>query len=285
MIVAILAAYLSRIGPRDLFRRIAVGVIAALLLATAAGVVIYVTVRRYDDTRGAGDLRDGDVPARHRGAHLHDAWMRAHACGLSSDLRGRVDAAGTGAVNALWRCSPRRPSPATIETVVFCLAIAFSAGRSRVLIGAAAGLVVALGIAVVVYRLAHRLNIGRFFTIVGVTLSAFGAALLVDAVQNMQELGWLPVLTRPVWNTGDVLSEDTELGDLLHSILGYAQAPTVLQVLIYVGYLAVVVAAFSTLPAGSRQRVARPTGPEPAATAGSPLADLATRARIGRLPR
>lgn len=245
MIVAILAAYLSRIGRRDLLRGIAVGVVGALLLATAAGVVIYLTVRRYDDTRGQVIFETVTYLLATAVLTYMTFWMRAHARGLSSDLRGRVDAAvNRRGERALALLAAQAVGREAIETVVFCLAIAFSAGRSRVLIGAAAGLVVALGIAVVVYRLGHRLNIGRFFTVVGVALSVFGAALLVDAVQNMQELGWLPVLTHPVWNTRGVLSEDTELGDLLHSILGYAQAPTVLQVLVYLAYLAMVVVAF-----------------------------------------
>lgn len=68
----------------------------------------------------------------------------------------------------------------------------------------------------------------------------FAAALLADAIQNMQELGWLTVLTTPVWNTGRLLSEDTQFGDLLHSLVGYAQAPSVLQLVVYLAYLTTV---------------------------------------------
>src|SRR6266851_326803 len=57
----------------------------------------------------------------------------------------------------------------------------------------------------------------------------FAAGLLGDAVQNMQTLGWLPFGTTPLWNTAHILSEDSTIGDILHTFLGYAQAPTVLQ--------------------------------------------------------
>jgi high-affinity Fe2+/Pb2+ permease len=141
-----------------------------------------------------------------------------------------------------------------VETVVFTLAIAFSSTqRGDLLGGAAAGLAVAMGIAFVMYRLGHRLNVGRFFTIVGALLMVFAAGLLVDAVQNMQELGWLPGASHQLWHTGAILNEDSALGDIAHSFFGYAQSPTVLQAAVYVVYLGCVLFAFFSV----RQRLAR----------------------------
>ena len=141
-----------------------------------------------------------------------------------------------------------------VETVVFTLAIAFSSTqRGDLLGGAAAGLAVAMAIAFVMYRLGHRLNVGRFFTIVGALLMVFAAGLLVDAVQNMQELGWLPGASQQLWHTGAILNEDSPLGDIAHSFFGYAQSPTVLQAAVYVVYLGCVLFAFFSV----RQRLAR----------------------------
>lgn len=141
-----------------------------------------------------------------------------------------------------------------VETVVFTLAIAFSSTqKGGMLAGAAIGLAIAMVIAFVMYKLGHRINIGRFFTIVGVLLMVFAAGLLVDAVQNMQELGWLPGGSSQLWHTGSILSEDSAIGDIAHSFLGYAQSPTVLQAAVYVAYLACVLFAFF----GIRQRIAR----------------------------
>jgi len=141
-----------------------------------------------------------------------------------------------------------------VETVVFTLAIAFSSTqRGDLLAGAAAGVAVAMAIAFVMYRLGHRLNIGRFFTVVGALLMVFAAGLLVDAVQNMQELGWLPGATHQLWHTGAILNEDSALGDIAHSFFGYAQSPTVLQAAVYVVYLGCVLFAFFSV----RQRLAR----------------------------
>ena len=55
------------------------------------------------------------------------------------------------------------------------------------------------------------------------------------------------------------MSEDSSLGDVFHSLLGYADQPTVLQFIVWAGYLAVATTAFIVL--GRRKRCA------PAATA------------------
>jgi high-affinity iron transporter len=55
----------------------------------------------------------------------------------------------------------------------------------------------------------------------------------------MQQLGCLPFGTMPLWNTAHLLPEDSTLGDILHSFLGYAEAPTILQGCLYMLYLLV----------------------------------------------
>jgi high-affinity iron transporter len=51
MIVAILLAYLNRIGRREHFRDVFLGVGAALILATAGGTAAYETIRSYNGSR------------------------------------------------------------------------------------------------------------------------------------------------------------------------------------------------------------------------------------------
>ena len=63
------------------------------------------------------------------------------------------------------------------------------------------------------------------------------AGLLANAIQNMQELGWISFGTMQLWNSARFLSEDSTLGDILHTFVGYAEAPTALQASLYIGYL------------------------------------------------
>jgi high-affinity iron transporter len=263
MIIAILLAYLNRIGRREHFRDVFVGVGAALLLATAGGVVAYETIRSYNGSRAQAIFETVTYLVAATVLTYMTFWMRNHARSLSKELRARAEAALDGRARwGLGLLAFQAVGREGLETVVFTLAIIFSTSAAGALTGAAIGLAGALGIAFVIYRLGHRLNLSRFFTVIGVLLMVFAAGLLADSVENLQQLGWLPVLEQPMWHSARVLSENSAFGDVLHSFFGYSDAPTPLQLLVYVGYLAI--AALTYLGVWERIR-ARTGRPHPAA--------------------
>jgi high-affinity iron transporter len=269
MIVAILLAYLNRIGQRRYFRDVFIGVGAALALAAGGGVAAYLTIRQYDGSNVQTIFETGTYLLAAVVLTYMTFWMRGHARGLSGELRARTDAALTrGARTGLVLLAFQAVGREGLETVVFTLAIIFSTSTQGALLGAAIGLAVSLMIAFVIYRLGHKLNLSRFFTVIGALLMFFAAGLLADAVENMQELGWLSFLTQPLWHTGGILSEDGTLGDIAHSFVGYADSPTPLQVLVYACYLAAVL--FFFLRAGRRAKTpAAPAAPTPSSPAPS----------------
>ncbi len=245
MIVAILLAYLNRIGRREHFRDVFIGVAAALLLATAGGVAAYETIRSYDGSRVQTIFETGTYLLAASVLTYMTFWMRNHARSIASELRARTEAALGGKARwGLGLLAFQAVGREGLETVVFTLAIVFTTSTAGALGGAALGLAGSLVIAFVIYRLGHRLNLARFFTVIGVLLMVFAAGLLADAVENMQQLGWLPVLNAPMWHTTSLLSEGSAFGDVMHSFFGYSAAPTPLQALVYVAYLGVVVVTY-----------------------------------------
>jgi high-affinity iron transporter len=255
MIIAILLAYLNRIGRREHFRDVFIGVGAALIIATAGGAIAYATIRSYDGSRVQTIFETITYLVAATVLTYMTFWMRSHARSLSKELRARAEAALDGRARwGLGLLAFQAVGREGLETVVFTLAIIFSTSAASALSGAVIGLAGSLAIAFVIYRLGHRLNLSRFFTVIGVLLMVFAAGLLADSVQNMQELGWLPVLDTPMWHSASLLSEDSAFGDVLHSFFGYSDAPTPLQLLVYVGYLAIVIAAYLGLRAGLRTR-------------------------------
>jgi high-affinity iron transporter len=245
MIVAILLAYLNRIGQRQYFRDVFIGVGAALALAAAGGAAAYLTIRQYDGSRVQTIFETGTYLLAAVVLTYMTFWMRGHARGLSGELRARADAAlSRGARTGLALLAFQAVGREGLETVVFTLAIIFSTSVQGALLGALIGLAGSLVIAFFIYRLGHKLNLSRFFTVIGALLMFFAAGLLADAVENLQQLGWLNFLDSPLWHSGALLSEGSTLGDILHSFFGYADSPTPLQVLVYVCYLAVVLFFF-----------------------------------------
>jgi high-affinity iron transporter len=245
MIIAILLAYLNRIGKREHFRDVFIGVGAALILATAGGAVAYETIRSYDGSRVQTIFETVTYLVAATVLTYMTFWMRNHARSLSKELRARAEAALDGRARwGLGLLAFQAVGREGLETVVFTLAIIFSTSVTGALIGAVIGLIGALGIAFVIYHLGHRLNLARFFTVIGLLLMVFAAGLLADSVENMQQLGWLPLLSEPMWHSARLLAEDSSFGDVLHSFFGYSDAPTPLQLLVYVGYLAIVSVTF-----------------------------------------
>lgn len=262
MIVAILLAYLDRMGARKHFRDVFIGVGAALLLAGGGGVLAYKTVTSYDGSNAQAVFETCTYLLAAAVLTYMTFWMRNHARSLSGELRARADAALSGrARTGLALLAFQAVGREGLETVVFTLAIIFSTSTQGALTGAALGLAISLVIAFFIYRLGHKINLGRFFSIVGALLMIFAAGLLADAVENMQELGWISILDHPLWNTGGLLSEDSTFGDILHSFFGYADAPTPLQLGVYVLYLAAALTAFLRV-----RRTTPPQAPTPTAT-------------------
>jgi high-affinity iron transporter len=259
MIIAILLAYLNRIGRREHFRDVFIGVGAALILATAGGAIAYATIRSYDGSRVQTIFETVTYLVAATVLTYMTFWMRSHARSLSKELRARADAALEGRARwGLGLLAFQAVGREGLETVVFTLAIIFSTSTAGALTGAAVGLAGALVIAFVIYRLGHRLNLARFFTVIGILLMVFAAGLLADSVENLQQLGWLPILNAPMWNSARVLSEGSSFGDVLHSFFGYSDAPTPLQLLVYAGYLAAVVLSYL----GARRVLGRARRPE-----------------------
>jgi high-affinity iron transporter len=262
MIVAILLAYLDRTGQRRHFKDVFLGVAAAFVLIALGGVAAYLLIHRYEGSRVQTIFETATYLAAAVVLTYMTFWMQRHARTMTAELQRRTDVAlSRGARFGLGALSFQAVGREGLETMVFTLALVFasssqaaSPNHSRwLLLGAILGLLVALGIAWWIYRLGHRLNLGRFFRVLGVLLLVFAAGLLADAVENLQSLGWLPS-GLVLWNSSRLVSEQSSIGDVFHSLLGYADHPSVLQVSVWATYLAISLTAFVRLA-----RRARPT--------------------------
>ena len=246
MIVAILLAYLDKIGQRRYFRDVFLGVGAAMALILGGGVAAYLVIKQYDGSRVQTIFETVTYLLAAVVLTYMTFWMQAHSRTMSADLQRRSDEALNGKARfGLGVLAFQAVGREGVETMVFTLAIVFASSTQAataargngLLLGAVLGLALSLGIAYVIFKLGRRLNLALFFRIIGVVLMVFAAGLLADAVQNMQELGWLPFLEGSLWDTSRYLSEDSTPGDLVHSLLGYADHPTVLQLIVWSTYL------------------------------------------------
>ncbi len=276
MIVAILLSYLKRIGQRRHFRDVYWGVAAALLLVIAGGIAAYVFIDEYSGSNVQTYFETTTYLLAAGALTYMTFWMQRHARSLAQELERRSDVALSGGARAgLGLLAFQAVGREGLETMVFTLAIIFASSKQAgaplhgnyLLLGAGLGLALALCVAFAIYRLGARLNLRRFFQVLGVVLMIFAAGLLADAVENLQGLGWLPFGRQVLWNSSHVVSEGSSGGDVLHSLLGYADHPTLLQVLMWILYVTVATTAF--VRGGRRRRhhrLGHPAAPEDASS-------------------
>ncbi len=264
LIISILFAVLRQLGQMHQGRAVWAGVGLAVLGSLLGGFAIYFTVRTYDGSTFQTIFETITYLVAVVLLTTMTFWMQKHSRLLKKEITAKASVAGSGfALGLLAFITVGREG---LETAIFTLAFAFQTNGLLLLLGASLGLLAALILCFFVYRMGYRLDYRVFFRIMGILLIFFAAGLLGDAVQNLQELGWLPFGTAILWNTGHLLSEESTLGDLLHGLLGYAEAPTVLQAFLYTAYLLIVGGIFARItrkPLPPRPTTATPTGVAP----------------------
>src|ERR1700733_7479056 len=77
------------------------------------------------------------------------------------------------------------------------------------------------------------------------------AGLAAQAVLFLQQAGVLTMLSQTAWDTSAILSDTSLFGRVLHTLIGYSDQPSVLQVVAYCVTLAVIYVLTKTV--GSRR--------------------------------
>ena len=235
LVVSMLFAALRQLGQMEKARAVWIGVGLALFASLAGGIALYITIHDYVGSTFQAVFETFTYLLAVVLLTTMTFWMQKHSRSMKREITAKASIAGSSLALALLAFST--VGREALETAIFTLAFAFQTSGALLLLGAALGLLVSIGLCILIYRLGYRLDYRVFFRVMGILLLIFAAGLFGDAIQNMQQLGWLTIGTTPLWNTAHVLPESSTLGDILHTFLGYAEAPTVLQSLFYAAYL------------------------------------------------
>ena len=238
LIVGIVLAYLAKTDNRDRFRVIWAGTAAAVLVSIVSGAALFFTV---------GEL-EGRSEQIFEGAAMLSAvavltwmvfWMRKQARHIKGELEARIASAvaagsAVGLASVVFFAVLREGW----ETALFLFAISESSNPVSTSIGAAVGLIISVSLGVALFMGSRRLNLRQFFTTTGILLIVFAAGLLAHATHEFQEAGLLPQTIEHVWNTNAIVSEDSSVGKFLKTLFGYNGNPSLLEVAVWVAYLA-----------------------------------------------
>jgi high-affinity iron transporter len=243
LIVGIIFGYLRKIGQMQYGRAAWSGVIVALLLSTALALGI----------TAIGAKLEGPAEQLFEGVTMMLAvavltwmifWMRSQARYLKAAIESEVQKAIVGgAAWGLFAATFFAVFREGVETALFLGAAAFQTSGIETLIGAFIGLAAAAVIGYLIYASTVRLNIRMFFDVTSLLLLVFAAGLFMHGVHEFQEVGLLPEIIKPVWDTSALISKDSVLGQFLRTLVGYTPNPSLVEILTYVGYWVVTLGA------------------------------------------
>jgi high-affinity iron transporter len=71
-------------------------------------------------------------------------------------------------------------------------------------------------------------------------IAFLAAGMAAQAVVFLEQAGLVDVLSATVWDSSWLLSEKSIIGRVLHTLIGYSDQPTALQLLVYLATLLVI---------------------------------------------
>lgn len=252
LIVGLVAAYVTKLKRRDLLGQVMLGAAAAIVVCLVAGATALIVLTDLPEI----------VQATFEGTTAVLAivlltwmlfWMRRQGRLMKGNLERDVDVAlSRGAGLALVLMAFLAVAREGLElTLVLLPLVTASTDDFLLFVAGFAGLLTAAAVGYAIFRLGVRVNLARFFTVTGVILIFVAAGLAMYAVDEFHNAGYIsqgPVL----FDVSATLPASSVVGSFLSGLIGYQEAPTLLQGVVYVAYLVPVLGLF--LLAGRQPR-------------------------------
>ncbi len=167
----------------------------------------------------------------------HNVWMASHGRDMARELKaaGRAVVSGQRSLAALSIVVGVAVLREGSEVVLFLYGIAAQGGTSNaaLLAGGALGLAAGAAVSALMYFGLLAIPAGRLFQVTSGLITLLAAGMAAQAVLFLQNGGYIGALTDPIWDTSWLLSEDSIAGRLLHTLIGYVQAPNGAQLAAY----------------------------------------------------
>jgi len=191
----------------------------------------------------------------------HNAWMARHGREIAAEMRqiGAAVSEGVKPLTALAVVVGLAVLREGSEVVLFLYGIAASGTTGMaLLLGGILGVAAGAGFTAFTYYGLLAIPTRYIFSVTSWLIALLAAGLAAQAVQFLNNAGVMVVLDQTLWNTSWLLSEGSIFGRLLHTLIGYTERPTELQLIVYIGTLVVMYALMRIARHQPRARVTAP---------------------------
>jgi len=167
----------------------------------------------------------------------HNAWMARHGREIAEEMRtvGHAVSEGAKPLTALAIVVGLAVLREGSEVVLFLYGI-FASGTSGLdlLVGGLLGVAAGAAFTGLTYFGLLAIPSRHIFSVTSWLIALLAAGMAAQSVQFLNNAGLATVLERTVWDTSWLLSDGSLFGKLLHTLIGYTERPTELQLMTYI---------------------------------------------------
>ncbi|HKS85065.1 MAG TPA: FTR1 family protein [Pseudolabrys sp.] len=170
----------------------------------------------------------------------HNAWMARHGREIAEEMRNIGAAVSEGAkpLTALAVVVGLAVLREGSEVVLFLYGImASGTSASALLVGGVLGIAAGAAFSALTYFGLLAIPNRHIFSVTSWLIALLAAGMAAQAVQFLNNAGVVISLDRTVWDTSWLLSEGSIPGKLLHTLIGYTERPTEMQLVVYIATL------------------------------------------------
>jgi high-affinity iron transporter len=248
LLIGIIAAYIAKIGRKDLYRYLYAGIAGAVIGSIGVAFLFRLI---YGSLEGTAEALFEGVAALTAASVLTYMifWMAANSKKIKGDVQEKIDISiSKGQMMGIAVLAFISVFREGVETVLFLGTLAISSPLDT-LTGFLTGLLTVVVLSFIMFRGIYRLDVSRFFKYTSILLIVFAAGLTAMGVHELNEVGIIPPVLEEIWDinppvnpdgTYPLLHEKGLLGSGLKSLFGYNGNPSLTEVIAYFAYWAVV---------------------------------------------
>ena len=258
LVVGIVLAATRSVGGSRLWTAagIAAGVLGSCLVAVFAGTIASAFAGYGQELFNATILAIAVIMLA-----WHNIWMARHGRELADDLReaGEAVARGSKSLLALALVVGIAVLREGSEIVLFLYGIVITDGGSGVslLAGGFIGLMLGAALSALTYFGLLRVPTRHLFKVTSLMIAFLAAGMAAQSVLFLEQAGVVDFLGETAWDSSAFLSEKSIGGRVLHTLIGYSDQPSLLQLLVYIATLAILYLLTRTFASAGRQQAAR----------------------------
>ena len=170
----------------------------------------------------------------------HNAWMARHGREIAEEMLkvGAAVSKGAKPLTALAIVVGLAVLREGSEVVLFLYGImASGTSGSALLVGGVLGIAAGAAFTGLTYVGLLAIPNRYIFSVTSWLIALLAAGMAAQAVQFLNNAGVLVALDRTVWDTSWLLSDGSLFGKLLHTLIGYTDRPTEMQLMTYIATL------------------------------------------------